>query len=393
MSPGLGGALMCPEALRMRYSNRSAGYAYSLGRRRRYGPFMRLAILVAVGGGAAAGFSIWSDKASDRGAFDKPAVQMQARSLPPKTAPAESGRSTPLLRPDYVTGYVARPLALSTPLSGRFQAARPAAKLAMLDPETTGSIAPSEPSSPAVATVLQPAQPAIEPPQKLALIGPLPVPRPSDLKLPVPPEPRAAARTTSRQSKDVVAKAEPTDNRSFLEKIFGVAAPSSGTKLAYAAPQDDITERSRGSGLTVAPAPLASPLASPVTAGAKTAIYDISARTLYLPNGERLEANSGLGEKMNDLRFVHVRMHGPTPPHVYDLTERESLFHGVRAIRMHPVGGAAKIFGRTGLLLHSYLLGPRGDSNGCVSVKDYDRFLQAFLRGEVKRLVVVAGRS
>jgi hypothetical protein len=32
-----------------------------------------------------------------------------------------------------------------------------------------------------------------------------------------------------------------------------------------------------------------------------------------------------------------------------------------------------------------------GASNGCVSFRDYNRFLQAFLRGEVRRLVVVAG--
>jgi hypothetical protein len=36
------------------------------------------------------------------------------------------------------------------------------------------------------------------------------------------------------------------------------------------------------------------------------------------------------------------------------------------------------------------MLGPRGDSNGCMSVKDYNAFLQAFLRGEVKRVAVVA---
>lgn len=377
----------------MRNSNRSAGYAYSLGRRRRYGPFMRLTILIALGAGVMAGVSSWSERPAEPDAAGSPPAQMQARSLPAKAVPGEGRALTPLLRPDYVAGYVPHSLAQSAPLPGRFQPRAQAANLAAVDPETTGSIAPSEPLGPRGASALEPAQPTIEPPEKIALVAPLPIPRPSDLRQPVQPQPRAMARETSRRSKDALAKVEPADNRSFLERIFGVNAPSSGTKLAYAAPQDEITERSRGSGLTVAPAPAPSPLASPVTAGAKTAIYDISARTLYLPNGERLEANSGLGDKMNDLRFVHVRMHGPTPPHVYDLTERESLFHGVRAIRMHPVGGAAKIFGRTGLLVHSYLLGPRGDSNGCVSVKDYDRFLQAFLRGEIKRLAVVAGRS
>jgi hypothetical protein len=35
------------------------------------------------------------------------------------------------------------------------------------------------------------------------------------------------------------------------------------------------------------------------------------------------------------------------------------------------------------------MLGPNGDSNGCVSIKNYDRFLQAFNNGEISRLVVV----
>jgi hypothetical protein len=36
------------------------------------------------------------------------------------------------------------------------------------------------------------------------------------------------------------------------------------------------------------------------------------------------------------------------------------------------------------------MLGPNGQSNGCVSFKDYPKFLRAFLNGEVDRLVVVA---
>jgi hypothetical protein len=86
-------------------------------------------------------------------------------------------------------------------------------------------------------------------------------------------------------------------------------------------------------------------------------------------------------------------MHGATPPGTYDLTEREKLFHGVRAIRLNPVGGSAAVHGRAGLLAHTYMLGPNGQSNGCVSFRQYDKFLQAYLRGEVKRLVVVAGRG
>jgi len=70
------------------------------------------------------------------------------------------------------------------------------------------------------------------------------------------------------------------------------------------------------------------------------------------------------------------------------LKPREQLFHGVQALRMTPVGDQGTL-GRSGLLAHSYMLGPNGDSNGCVSIRDYEKFLAAFTRGEIKRLVVV----
>jgi hypothetical protein len=119
-----------------------------------------------------------------------------------------------------------------------------------------------------------------------------------------------------------------------------------------------------------------------------TAVYDISAHTVYLPGGEKLEAHSGLGQKLDDPRYVNVKDRGPTPPNVYDLALRGELFHEVRAIRLNPVGGD-NMFGRDGILAHSYMLGPNGQSNGCVSFKDYPAFLHAYLRGEVDRLVVV----
>jgi hypothetical protein len=56
-----------------------------------------------------------------------------------------------------------------------------------------------------------------------------------------------------------------------------------------------------------------------------------------------------------------------------------------------PVDGST--LGRSGLLAHSYMLGPNGDSNGCVSIRDYGRFLKAFDDGEVNRLVVVPNLS
>ncbi|HYA05236.1 MAG TPA: DUF2778 domain-containing protein [Xanthobacteraceae bacterium] len=119
-----------------------------------------------------------------------------------------------------------------------------------------------------------------------------------------------------------------------------------------------------------------------------TAIYDIEAHTVYLPDGERLEAHSGLGYRLDDPRYVRDKARGPTPPNVYELALREQLFHGVRAIRLNPVDDG-KMFGRDGMLAHTYMLGASGQSFGCVSFRDYQKFLQAFLRGDIDRLVVV----
>ena len=126
----------------------------------------------------------------------------------------------------------------------------------------------------------------------------------------------------------------------------------------------------------------------PLEEDGRTAIYDITARTVYLPSGRRLEAHSGFGDLMDNPRYVHVRMQGATPPNVYNLTLRERLFHGVRAIRLNPADGS-RMYGRAGILAHPYMLGANGQSNGCVSFSDYPEFLNAFLRGEVTRLVVV----
>jgi hypothetical protein len=120
----------------------------------------------------------------------------------------------------------------------------------------------------------------------------------------------------------------------------------------------------------------------------KTAVYDITAKAVYMPNGEKLEAHSGLGQHMDDPKYYKLRMRGVTPPNTYKLTMREARFHGVEAIRMNPENIAA-MNGRAGILVHPYMLGPNGQSNGCVSVKDYPKFLAAFKRGEVNRMVVV----
>lgn len=293
----------------------------------------------------------------------------------------------------------------ATPLTFAEQAPLSAALMpAIADPMQTASLPSSAPMSrhPQGGEAAATYQPASLPLITSRLIAaPLPVPRPTDLRIPASADakavaqtekPRLAATPATRRGKTApVAAVAPEDNRNFIQKLFGVSPREAGTQLAYAAPQDGEIDRGAalgpGLGLRLTPRPAGPP---PSSLSAGTAIYDIKAQMVYLPNGERLEAHSGFGEKMDDIRYSHVRMNGVTPPHTYNLVEREALFHGVRAIRLHPVGGSGAIFGRAGLLAHSYLLGPSGQSNGCVSIKDYDRFLQAYLRGEIRRLVVVA---
>lgn len=350
----------------------------SIRRRRR--SFPRLVLLSSIlGFGVIAGISAWNAPQPQESVLreHKPVLA----SAPPARMVASSGRYDPMLDPTYSLNHSPRRLGEAAPLGAGFQSAEPAPAAPVEPP----AIVVEQPDGVPVLPLppLAPEQPA----SRLAEAAPLPVPRPPDLKAPAAPEtPRLAERQGSRRAR-LAAAAKATapseDNRSFFEKLFGVQR-ASGTALAYAAPEDDVVDQSRGRRLSPT-----LPSAAPVAAN-QTAIYDISAKTVYMPNGDRLEAHSGLGDKMDDVRFAHVRMHGVTPPHVYDLTEREALFHGVRALRLNPVGGSGKIFGRAGLLAHTYLLGPRGDSNGCVSFKDYERFLQAYLRGEVKRLVVVA---
>ena len=196
--------------------------------------------------------------------------------------------------------------------------------------------------------------------------------------VPTPSAPAALAPKGPVEDKATVLALISSNKNSLFNKLFGKPKPEA-TTLAYASADGGVLSEKQTILFDGMP-----------KYDQYTAVYDISARKVYLPDGTELEAHSGLGKKMDDPRNVHVKMHGSTPPHVYDLTMREALFHGVEAIRLTPVGGSERIFGRTGLLAHTYMLGPRGDSNGCVSFRNYDAFLQAFKKGLVRRMVVVA---
>jgi hypothetical protein len=185
----------------------------------------------------------------------------------------------------------------------------------------------------------------------------------------------------AQQNGNSALTAIPSDNGAILEKFAdkpqrsGQESPEPETP--YAAPESDVLDNGRK--ITLGPL---------LGLYSWTAVYDISAHTVYLPDGTKLEAHSGQGSRLDNPHYVHEHMRGATPPNVYELALREKTFHGVQALRLKPVGGG-NTFGRSGLLAHTYMLGPKGESNGCVVFKNYNAFLQAFRSGQVKRMIVV----
>jgi hypothetical protein len=256
----------------------------------------------------------------------------------------------------------------------------------------TADVPPARPVAPKPPAAAKPARPSntslfVAPSVDVAHFGKttiLPPTRFSTGAIAAPrPEPQAARSAAAiplptRRPADLGQATGPRKPDDPFEKLFGKRQDNS-LALAYAPADSGVLDNGRS----------AQRPSLPPNDGF-TAIYDIRAHTVHMPDGSKLEAHSGLGPKMDDPRHVNVRMHGATPPHVYDLTPREAIFHGDEALRMHPVGGAEAIFGRAGLLTHSYLLGPSGQSNGCVSFKDYAAFLNAYKAGKVKRMIVVA---
>jgi hypothetical protein len=274
-----------------------------------------------------------------------------------------------LMDPKFVSGAPPVLLAQSAPLQSKLEQLPELPAAANPEPEEVTAIpAPEVPELPS-RTVPKGAESA-----------PVPPARPTELRFPASHVPfQVAARhlAAEKNNKTAALPATPPDNRSFFEKLFGRPQPS-GPALAYAAPESGVVGN-----------PRSTPSEPPRGYDQWTAVYDVASHTVYLPNGTKLEAHSGLGDRLDDPRHVNEHNRGATPPQVYDLEPRPQLFHGVQALRLKPVGNGA-VFGRVGLLAHSYMLGPKGDSNGCVAFRNYNAFLQAFQNGQVKRLAVVA---
>jgi len=320
----------------------------------------------------------------------------------PGDSASETRQAAAPTAPTHVQSAAAKPVSLARPMDQSMS------DLVFGPPTQLSAFAPSVAPAPAKVAAISPAAPAVPPsvavvdvptpPAReviVAAVEPPPMPpanpfkaeklakaepEPAPAVAPAPkPSKQAARPTRPSAAQTTLAKTETaSDKPNFFERIFGAPATPPGPAMAYARPDDGALGVARS---YESPAPKPS-------VGARTAVYDIEAHVVYMPDGKRLEAHSGLGGMIDDARYIHAKNRGPTPPNTYDLTLREQLFHGVRAIRLNPVNGGA-MFGRDGILAHSYMLGPNGDSNGCVSFRDYQQFLQAFLRGEVNRLVVV----
>jgi len=322
--------------------------------------------------------------------YDEPIVRLPPRIATRNAAEAVNEAFAAFLEP--VPSAKPATVASISPMmfNDRFAAAQPqgvASKAAEVAPV---------PQPPKLAEAPKPAEaPKAAPAPKVAEAPKPKEAAPVKVAMNVPPPPPAPAPVESKPAKstglslgDMAQRAKAammsitlSDRQAMTEKLWGKPS-SSGTLLSYASADASVTA---SIGQNPNPA-----LGGSAPYERDTAVYDISAHMVYLPDGSKLEAHSGLGSELDDPHSARIRMRGVTPPHIYELKPREALFHGVPALRLNPIGGEDAIYGRSGLLAHTYMLGPNGDSNGCVSFKDYNAFLNAYQNQGIKKLAVVA---
>ncbi len=351
---------------------------------------LRADLLPILTGGVAlaaiCGFGIWFVSPPSPPAESSIVVARAAVERPP--APVRAAVERP---PAPVRAIVERPPALAravaNPFGGLVQFAAPAPALRRTDASANanayGPLVASFPDSPPAApdAALGPSRSLGPVLGALEAAPPAAASAPAPLNAPLPPKREVA-------SVDDWAPLPPARPTEFAA-LESPAPAATDKALAYAAPDTALATPAAPAKTSIfsifSPQPT-----RPAGYDDHTAVYDISARVLYMPDGAKIEAHSGLGEYMDDPNHVDEHLRGATPPDLYDLQPRESLFHGVAAIRLVPVGGDGAVYGREGLLAHPFMMGDNGDSNGCVSIKDYDAFLKAFQDGKVTRLAVVA---
>ena len=336
--------------------------------------------------------------------FDAPVIRRPQAVAAVSTPPESVTRIAETRSQPVIAAPATVPAAPSLSFMDRFAAAAPQSVEPTAQPEAP-KLAEASPLAPApkVAEVIKPIPPApklAEAPKpaaapKLAEMAkpkeasPAPVqvaaiaPPPPHAVEPAPKAPGNSIRDMAQRAKAAVMSLASNERQTMVEKLWGTPKPHGGSLLSFASADASATG-------SLGPAQNPALQGNTPRYDQSTAVYDISAHMVYLPDGSKLEAHSGLGSQLDDPRSANIRMRGVTPPHMYELTPREALFHGVAALRLNPVGGEQAIYGRAGLLAHTYMLGPNGDSNGCVSFRDYNAFLNAYRNQGIKRLAVVA---
>jgi len=111
----------------------------------------------------------------------------------------------------------------------------------------------------------------------------------------------APVTTSERESADTAGQ----PSLDLREKATGQSASGRSAPKPAAAPALASAAKKR-----VRTADLSQDLSSLPPADSHTAVYDIAARTVYMPNGRRLEAHSGLGNLMDDPSYIPP---GPQP--------------------------------------------------------------------------------
>jgi len=301
-------------------------------------------------------------------ALKQPASQPQVQTVAQATS-QPSAPTTPAMPPQQVAEAILK----TAPPLGAINQQLPA----QLQPVSTlvADRGPVAPAPTAAAATIAAAAPPVKPTEMAMLPETVPAP----LRRPKGDPFREVLVGTKAEADADNDSAQKTEPKTIpLKSAPEKNAPK--TVLAYARSQETMDDDESPS--------IFRKRASLPGRGSGVAVYDISSATVYLPSGEKLTAHSGRGENRDNPRSAHIKNRGVTPPNIYRLSPRESLFHGVEALRMTPVGGNS-MYGRDGFLAHTFMLRIRGDSSGCVVFQDYPRFLAAYKRGEIRTLIVL----
>src|SRR3954468_9534268 len=193
---------------------------------------------------------------------------------PEPAVPPTSVVDAALLYSSQPVGFAPKTFAQSAPLKSRLQFAAPTTLRAEIP-------------------LPQNAAPLSAPAARLVQTAMLPKPRPPELG--TAHTPSLALQAMAQRDKALASAATDT---SIFQRFFG-KRPDAAPALAYAATDGGVFND--GQSITSGRS---------LVSDGQTAIYDISARTVYMPDGTKLEAHSGLGDLLDDPRHVQVKKRG-----------------------------------------------------------------------------------